>query len=160
AIYSGALCPTTGTTPLACNDDACGTSGLRSRLVVSASASQYLKIRVGSYDPSTTGTGTIVISCQSAQPPANDNCGSATSIGNGTSIGTSTGATGGGDDTCGSSSNSPDVWYTYEPITAGTLYVNTCSSSCDTVVSIHNGCPGTLANEVACSDDFCGLQSA
>jgi len=55
-------------------------------------------------------------------------------------------------------SSGRDVYYRYRPVTSGTLSVSLCSgTSFDTVLSIHTGCPGTTANQVAngCNDDFC-----
>ena len=39
------------------------------------------------------------------------------------------------------------------------LVASTCSSGYDTVLSIHSECPPTNANQLACNDDACDLQS-
>ena len=75
-----------------------------------------------------------------------------------TYTGTTVGATPDGSASCGSAS-SPDVWFHYRPIGNGFLTISLCGSSFDTVVSFHDGCPGTLANEVGCNDNLCGEQS-
>src|SRR5262249_27550897 len=94
-----------------------------------------------------------------ASPPANDACGSATAITDGTYFGDTTPATNDGE-ACGASEATNDVWYVYTPATDGVLHVTTCGSGYDTVLSVHAGCPGTLANQIACNDDSCGTSSA
>lgn len=89
----------------------------------------------------------------------NDDCAAAIAIGEGSHAGTTTGATNGGSASCGSSGFSPDVWYVYTAATAAETIFDTVGSSYDTVLSLHSGCPGTTANELACNDDHFGLQS-
>ncbi|UCG33406.1 MAG: hypothetical protein JSU68_02000, partial [Phycisphaerales bacterium] len=48
---------------------------------------------------------------------------------------------------------SPDVWYRYAPQADGDLTVSLCGSGFDTVLSIHERCPGSTANQLACNDD-------
>ncbi|MFH1419517.1 MAG: C10 family peptidase, partial [Planctomycetota bacterium] len=93
--------------------------------------------------------------------PINDDCDSAAEVGNGTFEGTTAFATNDGSASCGLSSSSPDVWYSYCAMADGTLEVNTCGSSFNTVLSVHSGCPGTPANELDCNDDSnnCGVGS-
>ncbi|MBL8880160.1 MAG: hypothetical protein JNG88_13660, partial [Phycisphaerales bacterium] len=94
--------------------------------------------------------------------PDNDACGSAIELINGASVvGNLHRATSDGNATCGGSSNNRDVWYTFVARCNGTLHVNTCGSrdidgpvtGVDTVLSVHSGCPGTTANQLACNDD-------
>jgi subtilisin family serine protease len=73
--------------------------------------------------------------------------------------GTTVGLTNDGSSGCGSSETSPDAWYRYTPVEDGVLHVWLCGSLFDTVLSVHTGCPGTVATEVACNDDWCGWQS-
>jgi len=61
AVYQG-QCPTGPDTALACNDDACGTGGTRSRVSWQATAGQVYTIRVGGFTTA-TGTGTLVLTC-------------------------------------------------------------------------------------------------
>jgi len=62
-----------------------------------------------------------------------------------------------GSSSCGDSSTSPDMWYSYTPASNGTATFSMCSGTTyDAAMSIHSGCPGTTANELACSDDDCG----
>src|SRR5262249_26390241 len=94
-----------------------------------------------------------------ATPPANDACGSALVITDGTYFGDTTLASNDGA-ACGMSDTTNDVWYQYTAAADGVLRVNTCGSSYDTVLSIHSGCPGTAANQFACNDDSCGTSSS
>ncbi len=88
---------------------------------------------------------------------ANDECVDALEVGPGTYMGTTATATPsqGATASCGNSSNSKDVWFKITPSEDATLVVATCGSLYDTVLSIHTGCPGTTANEIACNDDAC-----
>jgi hypothetical protein len=88
-------------------------------------------------------------------PPANDACAAAQSVGSGTFGGILTYATNDGAASCDpGGATSRDVWYSFTDPTAsgGTLSVDTCSTVGDTVVSVYNACGGT---EIACNDD-CG----
>jgi hypothetical protein len=92
--------------------------------------------------------------------PVNDVCTDALEVVDGTYTGSTELAAAGGSSSCGSSSTSPDVWYAYAAQAGGTLAIDTCGSSFDTVLSVHTFCPGTSANELACNDDSCGQQSS
>lgn len=91
----------------------------------------------------------------------NNVCASATLITPGSYSGTTVGSTNDGNSDCGASSTSPDVWYRIVPPTDRQLVIDTCSgANWDTVLAIHTGCPATPANQIACNDDSCGLQSS
>ena len=92
----------------------------------------------------------------------NDFCEDATPLCAGTVLGTTAAATNDGGASCGSASLSPDVWYAYTVADSGQATFRTCGSAYDTVLSLHSGCPGTSANEIACNDDDpnCGFQSS
>jgi hypothetical protein len=62
AVYAGS-CPSSPGTAIACNDDACGTSGLASQTTFQATQGSAYRIRVGGYSTN-AGTGTLTISCQ------------------------------------------------------------------------------------------------
>lgn len=85
----------------------------------------------------------------------NDTCANATAVVNGTYTGSTSTATNDGSASCGRSTTSKDVWFKYTAPRAGTLNVNTCNSSYDTVLSLHSACPGTSGNQLVCNDD-CG----
>lgn len=92
-------------------------------------------------------------------PDPNDDCVNATAITPGSFLGDTQANNSDGESSCGNANASPSVWYSIVP-QFSLLRVQTCGSgSYDTVVSIHTGCPGTVANEVACNDNSCGLQS-
>ncbi|MFH1419477.1 MAG: NF038122 family metalloprotease, partial [Planctomycetota bacterium] len=67
--------------------------------------------------------------------PDNNECSSATEVGNGTFGGTTAFATNNGSASCGLSNSSPDVWYTWTSGPSGTLIAETCASAYDTVIS-------------------------
>ncbi len=83
-------------------------------------------------------------------PPNNNNCNSCQPIGLGSVNGTLVGATNDGASVCG---GAPDVWYCFTAPCAGTVIASTCTTSFDSIVSVHTGCPGT---EIACNDDCPG----
>ncbi|MBP7745815.1 MAG: hypothetical protein KA383_06745 [Phycisphaerae bacterium] len=94
--------------------------------------------------------------------PVNDYCWDYTAIG----LGTYYGSTNGADydywgASCGSTASTPDVFYLFTAPCTGTLAVDSCGSSYDTVLSVLTTCYGT---ELACNDDcypqVCGLRDS
>ena len=92
----------------------------------------------------------------------NDLCENATPVYNGnTYTGSTATAMNDGSATCGTSTTAKDVWYQYSALASGNLIVSTCTgSSYDTVLSIHSGCPGTSANQLACDDNSCATNKS
>jgi hypothetical protein len=86
--------------------------------------------------------------------PANDRCWDGIPIGLGTASGTTAGASDDGASDCGT--GTADVWYSYTATCSGTLKIDSCGSSYDTVISVHSACPGGYVNEIQCSDDCTG----
>jgi hypothetical protein len=84
-------------------------------------------------------------------PPANNWCSNAIPIGVGTVYGTTLGASTDGSSACGS--GTPDVWYAFTAPCTGTLRVDSCGSSYDTIVSLHSECTGWSGNDLGCDDD-------
>lgn len=85
---------------------------------------------------------------------AMDNCTDAMLIGPGIGYtGTLDGATTDGANTCVSQITSgPDVWYRYVPANSGSLTVTVDRTTTDLRgISAHSGCPGTIANQLACT---------
>src|ERR1051326_2736397 len=118
---------------------------MRSALIVLASAAMLLAL-------STTAHA----------QPANDACANAITITDGSVNGTTVNATNDGGGTCGASGASPDVWYRYIAPLTGQMTASLCTNGAfayDTVLGIWSGCPGS-GSEIACNDDFCGLQSS
>ena len=91
---------------------------------------------------------------------ANDNCADAFVAIIDTYTGDTITATNDGVADCGISDTSPDVWYEFTAAEDGVLTVASCGSDYDTVLSLHSACPGTIANQLVCNDDSCGLQSS
>ncbi|MGE0481487.1 MAG: M12 family metallo-peptidase [Phycisphaerae bacterium] len=102
-------------------------------------------------------------------PPTNDTCDDAIVLpGSGTYSGSNANAsTDGAALACGSLSGNvgggrADVFWRITALGTGTISVDTCGSSFDTMLSIHAGCPATPSNQIACNDDCggaCGLDS-
>ncbi|MBY0307340.1 MAG: hypothetical protein K2Q09_01225, partial [Phycisphaerales bacterium] len=115
----------------------------------------YFRVYLTGTNPSNTYTMATLV----AMVPANDACANAVTVLSGnTYAGTTVNATNDGVSSCatggGAATTRPDVWYKFTALAAGTLTLDTClSTPTDTVVSLHSGCPGTAANQVACNDD-------
>jgi len=140
-----------GGTQIVCTDDSCG---LLSTIVVPVVVGNSYKIRLAGFN-NTTGTG--VLGWTAPPAPANNNCASATPVGNGTFNFTTIGATNDFPGTCGSSAASPDVWFRYTASCTGNATVTTCNlSGADTLLAAMTSCSGP---ELVCVDDFCGLQT-
>jgi hypothetical protein len=75
-------------------------------------------------------------------------------------FGDTTDASNDGQAGCGSSWSSPDVWFRFTAPFDGLFFATTNGSGFDTVLSTHEGCPGTLANQIDCNDDSYGLWSS
>jgi hypothetical protein len=151
-VYNGASCVGA---EIACNDDFCG-SGLGSQVSFPATNGQQFKVRVAGWSGA-QGSGVLNVICQPPFP--GDNCPNAVAITEGSYTGTTAGASNDGSADCGSSASSADVWYRYTATQDCELWIDTCGSSFDTVLSAHTGCPGTPANQLACNDDTCGVGS-
>ncbi|MGE3107636.1 MAG: serine protease [Phycisphaerales bacterium] len=177
ALYPNACPPAAGGTALACDDDnaACGAGSKQSQITfVTAAGTTYI-IRVGGFGTQ-AGLGRLTITPPGAPP--NDYCANATDVSaHGVFAGTLVGATTDGSCSCGDAAASPDVWFRYLASQEGLLTVSTCGTSdtggvdagMDTVLSLHDTCPGTAANQVAdffgnnaCNDDttLCGALDA
>ncbi len=95
-------------------------------------------------------------------PVANDDCPDALPLTPGsTQFGNLINAAGDGAAGCGGNGGNRDVWYRFDATCDGTLSLRTCGTNdaggvdqgMDTVLSVHAGCPGTAANQIACNDD-------
>ncbi len=86
-----------------------------------------------------------------------DNCSSATVVCPGTYSDSTVAMTNDGSASCGTTDSAPDMWYSYTPDSSSSATFSLCSGTTyDAALSIHTGCPGTVANEVGCDDDGCG----
>lgn len=91
--------------------------------------------------------------------PPNDRCDDAQPIQPGVYEGETCTASRDGISSCAPNAGAADVWFKYTAAADETIAATTFGSNYDSVLSVHTGCPGTTANEVACSDD-CGNQGA
>ena len=96
-----------------------------------------------------------------AVAPFNDSCSNAADLTldtpgvplNGTVYGSTIGATADGGANCTTTTGTADVWHRLWVPCTRTVSLDTAGSDYDTVLSVHTGCPGTAANQVACNDD-------
>jgi hypothetical protein len=154
SLHTG--CPGTAGNQIACNDDnanggnnACG-GGLQSGFDVGLNANTSYKLRVSGFSGA---SGNFSLNSFYVNP-GNDDCPTAAAYTAGTTInGCMGGASNDGSATCGASGTSGDVWFRLVAPQSGLLRINTCGSAFDTVLSVHTGCPGTTANQIACNDD-------
>jgi hypothetical protein len=86
--------------------------------------------------------------------PSNDQCSGAMALSNGVANTLDTAnATSTGDPTpsCGYGGGK-GVWYKVSPVNSGTITVNTCGSSFDTILAVYSGSCGALS-QITCDDD-------
>jgi hypothetical protein len=163
SVHTG--CPGNGANTIACNDDSpCFDSGLRSTIEVELNGGTNYYIRIGSFGETVFGDFTLTVSAVSLDaPPFNDSCANATEVGVGSIDGSTSCSTNDGANNCGIQ-GANDVWYRFTPTCSGSYRLTTCggTTNFDTVLSVHTGCPGNMANTVACDDDdfSCSASSA
>ena len=148
-----------GGTQLACNDDADCSDALRSKIdLLNLTLGQTVTIRVGGYAASggtpASGAFTVVVNAITPPPPppANDDCSGAIAITGDTAFDNESATDSGLTLTA---CNLPttihsDMWYSYTASGAGTLKLDTCGATFDTVISVYDACGGT---QLACNDD-------
>jgi hypothetical protein len=92
--------------------------------------------------------------------PSNNSCATPVTVAAGGTYTTSTCAATTDGPTTGSciSNMTKDVWYRYTPTFDGTLSLDTCGSTFDTILAVYPGssCPGTQVSAIACNDDAAG----
>ena len=88
-------------------------------------------------------------------PPANDLCENATVVTTSTTIfANNTGANADGATNCGfPGGGGRDLYWRLVPPAQGLVYVDTCGSSIDTILSVHTACPARVQNTLNCNDD-------
>ncbi|MBK8129567.1 MAG: hypothetical protein IPK53_11930 [bacterium] len=158
-VRRGGNCP--GDALVDCTDDDCGVGNLRSSATFSSLGQDIIYVRVLGWNGS-VGDYQLDITETALDPvPANDNCSSPTFV---TALPfTTTGST------CTAANDfsfcnmglSNDVVYTVIVDECQSITASTCGgiSNFDTRLTVRTdgNCPGTT--ELACSDDFCGVQS-
>lgn len=153
-------CPSSGTSPFACNDNGCGTDAVINTFTL---AGQTFLIRIGSSDGS-TGNAVLNIDCGSLPPPSNDECGDAIAVSEGSNFGTTLNATDSGINSqlsCSASAGPTvlsDVWFSYTAGCTGTVVISTCNAPFDSRLDVYDasgGCPNSGDASLACNDDFC-----
>ena len=158
AVYNGAGCPAAAT--IACNDDSCG---LTSQLSFTAVGGNSYTIQLGAFPGEAGGTGSFTLSGPPVGP-ANDNCATATNLGNAfgafpVSTVAATGSTPAAGPGC--TNVNDDVFYTWQAPVSGTVVVSLCAGGivADTALAIFDTSTCPPATLLGCNDDFCGAQS-
>ncbi|MBI3843183.1 MAG: HYR domain-containing protein, partial [Planctomycetes bacterium] len=166
AIWTGG-CATGTYTTVACNDDSttapCA-STLQSVVSWTATAGTTYLIEVVKFG-TTGGGGTLQLTLLwgPPPPPANDNCAAPTILAAGgpfpitVTESTTAATTEAGDplQSCtfgGPAQNSKSVWFSWTPTGNCNATFDTCTSTYDTVLTVHTGACGALS-EVVCNDD-------
>jgi hypothetical protein len=146
-VYRG---PCDNMTEVGCNDDNASCSNhLNSYLEADVDAGQTYFVRVSGFGGE-SGNYSLYINLVA---PLNQTCGSATAIAaNGTYTGSTCLSQATGAASCGSSNTTPAVWFSYTASCTGTLFLDTCGSAFDTVLSAYTGACSGLT-QVACDDD-------
>lgn len=154
-VYSG--CPASLVNEIACDDDG-GPCGLQSRIELNVTAGSTYWIRVSGFSGA---SGPYRLSLTGPQC-SYDQCSLATPVGTGTHYGTLSGTSNDGESSCGSALSSVDAFYEFTAPEDGIFFATTCgthdlsglNSGLDTVLSLHTGCPATVANQIVCDDDW------
>ncbi|MDX2130765.1 MAG: proprotein convertase P-domain-containing protein [Planctomycetota bacterium] len=139
---------------IACNDDTCG---LQSQVEIPVTTGVPVIVRIASWSSAARGSGTFTIT--ELAPATNDLCANATAVGEGSFSWDNSGTGTEGFASCGFGADpgSSDIYFTYTPTFTGLCQIDTCNSAVDTILTAYSDC--SQAAEIACNDDFCGLQS-
>jgi hypothetical protein len=165
AVWDGTACPPTSI--VACNDDACSTQSELTFVVFAGNA--YL-IQLGIFPGASPGTATWTLTGPPS-PAGADSCAAGTTITgeSGTAVIDTTTATNTPADvpggTCGSSSTTADVWFTYTAVSCGVSTFSFCpaqagSASYDVLLEAYTECASAGGTRIICNDDSCGLRSS
>jgi hypothetical protein len=143
---------------LACNDNLdsgpdCGsnTAARIGRLPVTAGVPVIIRVGAGEY-PLNGTNGQINLNIgQAPALPSNDSCSTPQDIGDGLSEFNNTEATTDGTAECNPDS-ARDIWFRYVPTQTGQIYVSTCGTNFNTVLSVQDSC-GPNAVSLGCNDN-------
>jgi hypothetical protein len=144
-------CPDVGT----CEDSATSSGGDPAATINFASTGTYY-LQIDTWPAPDCTAFDLAISAP-PPPPANDDCASATLIALDSfsdAINTVSATEEASEPTgsCGSDNHHHNVWYTFTAVADGTVDIDTCGSSYDTVLRVYTGGCGSFT-EVACNDD-------
>lgn len=109
------------------------------------------------------GEGTACSPNPCPQPPVNDTCAAAIVLSGSSAdvLGTTSLAGTDGASTCAAASR--DVWYAFIPDSTAGYSISLCGSSTvwPSLLSVHSGCPGNAASQIAgaCDDDGCSAST-
>ena len=141
-------------TQVACNDDTfavfCGLSGgtiSQSALETPVTAGTTYYIRV-SGKGGASGAFTLTV----GDKVANETCATASTVTAGTTAFDTRCASPDGSAPCIGSASSPDIWYRYVAGCNGAVWMSTCPSNFDSVLSVSTGACATPTS-IACNDD-------
>jgi len=160
-VFAGS-CPATPDSgqAIACNDDACGADGWRSRLVFPAEAGVAHFIVIDGFG---TGCGDFQLALSGAPSPVGDRCSDPWVI-SAVPFADSKSTCGLFDDhheTCPfPDGGAPDGVYRYVPASDEILEFDLCASEYDTRIYVYEGgCPAQPLSgaAIACNDDACGI---
>jgi hypothetical protein len=158
ASYSGTSLG--GLTNLACNDD---TSSLQSQISFNVVPGVQYDLQLGGFGGQ-TGNAVLHVSFSTCGGPANNCFANAVTVSPTphnpvTDMRSTSGATmeSGEPAPCGAIGST--VWYRFTPTQNGGLIVDTLNSDFDTVVATYTGSSLSTLTNIACNDDFSGVQS-
>ncbi len=139
-----------GGTVLDCNDDngpVCTGTNASIQLDVVLGATYY--VQVGGYQTD-VGTGDLTIALTPS--PSNNDCISATVIGEVSNLPFSTvyASASGYNPGCAGLTDPIDLWYVYSPVSDGNVEIDLCGSSFNTRLAVWDGCGGTV---LYCNDN-------
>jgi hypothetical protein len=129
-----------------------GTSTFQIRVNVPGpnDAGTYSCTLTGCNGASVTTANSTVQTDPAAAPPPNDTCATAQAVGEGTFNFNICAAYSNEGFSCATGTEIGDVWYTYTPTFTGDARFQTCASTFDTVITVLDGCNGSV---LACNND-------
>lgn len=148
-----------GGSSILCNDDHAvgGPGGCAnendSAIVSTFNGGATYRIRVAGFGTQSGAFNLNVTAISTGAP--NDACSNAITVGSGTFTGSTLCASNDGV-ACGTSSETPDVWFSYTAPCTGTAVFDTLGTPVgfDTVLSLHRACSRNTADMIVCHDDI------
>jgi PKD domain/SprB repeat len=150
SVFTG---PCNSLVQVGCVNDFAGTAALgeEEKLLLNTVVGQTYIVRLEHVGANTPITGKLCL--VRFDPPANDECVNAPTIGNGTTPFSTYGATGNDISSC-TTGDSKDVWFRYESNCMGTTTVSTCGTAdFNSALSVYSACGGA---QIACNANGSG----